>query len=167
MNAPTLVQYFAPRIRSQARTLVGFGAFVALPAVGMTLLGILGEESTDVRIGSVVGGLVFTGVSIHLLRRGLAGPNRHPAIRALLDAHESVESVYPQRHKIHGVNHVASDLVVCTRTGAQLHLPCTPRREDEAMRVVQTAAPHAAMGFTEEKQAAFRRDPNALVQTRA
>ena len=33
MNAPTLVEYFAPRIRSQARTLVGFGAFVALPAV--------------------------------------------------------------------------------------------------------------------------------------
>lgn len=163
-----MLEYFSPIIRGQTRLLLGFGVFFLIAGLPMLLGGPLVEASWWQRVSFGLVGALMVVPGVHLVRRALSPPARHPALRTLLEAPSSVVWVYSARSMSStGENHLASELVLGTQEGKQLRLPCIAKQEDRGLNLVAAHLPHATLGFSQELRTKFRQNPSLLRRPRA
>lgn len=83
---------------------------------------------------------------------------------AALRGGQRVVWFYTLNASINGA-HAATGIMVGFESGALHELPLAGAEQaPNAMKLLQTAHPQASVGFDEEKQARFRRDPASLLQ---
>ncbi|MEM6293163.1 MAG: hypothetical protein AAGA54_17945 [Myxococcota bacterium] len=151
----SLAAYFQPMLRTRARAAIVLGLVSAL--LGVALQWLPQRSQTDQWIALACTAL-FVGLGLLIIGLGLRDGYRNPTLRTLEARARDVVWVYAEHHASSGAAH----LVVCTRTGAQLNLPCARGKASEALALVGAQVPHAVLGFDAAVERRFFEDPTKL-----
>jgi hypothetical protein len=171
MTGPTLAR--APdelvlrSIRKKALTtsiVVGYFSFSGL---GMIAGALLDDNEIGRMAALFFAPLFLSGAAWFSVRgRGFFGGAQSEVGRLLFEPRGDVVWIYPHRMRLflHGLVPVTvgrSVVIGCT-DGRRFYLPVPIGIGDELESAVRACAPHAAFGFTDEREKRFRNDPSSL-----
>lgn len=141
------VRSYKRMFRVGALTLVA----IVLGAAGLGTLFLSAFDSKQIWGLAAIGLLVAIAIALP----SLGDPRNARGVVTLRDRSGAIVWAYAQ-------NREPSSIVLAMEDGARVFLPAIYRREDEVLAAVARIAPHAAIGFTPDREMAFLRDPALL-----
>jgi hypothetical protein len=158
-------------VAKKARGAVLAAACFLIPALGIALVALTAtdEASRPSRLFAVpmFPILMFGAAWCWFRSRSFFGGAGSEVARVLLEPRSDVVWVYPHETRVR-INFitpvtVSNDVVIACRDGRCFYLPIPLGTADRLLSTVRALAPTAAVGYSADRDAKFRRDPRSLV----
>lgn len=157
------VEFLIHEIRRGRPLLIGLAVFVFAVAGGAALIPVEDGAAAWVSYGRVALIGLFVVTAVLCLVTAFKNPMSYPGIVLLTREPQRIVWAHVARRVQNGMP-VGAVLWLHTDAGArvELLLPSAPGSSERALALVQQVAPHAAQGYSPERDALFARDPAAL-----
>ena len=162
MNSEEAIEIVRAQVIRFRRELTIFGA--SLVFIG-ALFALALPSAEDWSLAFVIGFFVLLGAGMIWGAQVLFSPLRSPLLRAVTQRASEIAWIYHTEYRTNGIKSPSCNAVVGLLDGKSLTVNVPNKKVNEFFAALHTLAPHAVMGYSEDRAALFKKDPRAFLGT--